>query len=77
MTLSDGTIVEPVNSFKKNQVKLAQLQRPAIPHGEIQRELEETESENFPLTLAYRQHPPRLPSQSHNNSQQKSCDECY
>lgn len=26
-TLSDGTIFEPVNSFKKNQVKLARLQR--------------------------------------------------
>ncbi|MCV5153534.1 transposase, partial [Escherichia coli] len=26
-TLSDGTVFEPVNSFKKNQDKLARLQR--------------------------------------------------
>ncbi|EFN4795088.1 transposase [Escherichia coli] len=26
-TLSDGTVFEPVNSFKKNQKKLARLQR--------------------------------------------------
>ncbi|WP_420481452.1 transposase [Aeromonas caviae] len=26
-TLSDGTVFEPVNSFKTNQTKLARLQR--------------------------------------------------
>ncbi|EBG8827453.1 transposase [Salmonella enterica] len=32
-TLSDGTVFEPVNSFQKNQKKLAVLQRPVKPQG--------------------------------------------
>ncbi|WP_432419009.1 transposase [Escherichia coli] len=36
-TLSDGTVFEPVNSFQKNQKKLASTSATVKPQGQIQR----------------------------------------
>ena len=44
-TLSDGTVFEPVNSFKTNQTKLARLQTPVEQKGKVQQQLEETKSQ--------------------------------
>ncbi|EAS0615067.1 transposase [Salmonella enterica] len=62
-TLSDGTVYQPVNSFKANQRKLAALQRRLS--RKVKFSLSETEAENPVPVLAYCQYPARLPSQSH------------
>ena len=73
-TLSDGTVFEPVNSFKTNQTKLARLQRQLSKKVKFSSNWKK-QSQDPAAALTYRQHPPRLPSQGHNDYQQKPRDD--
>ncbi len=68
------TVFEPLE-LKDNQSRLARLQRQLARKVNLSANWKK--QKNFPLTFAYRQHPPRLPTQSHNNSQQKPRDDRY
>lgn len=73
-TLSDGTVFEPVNSFKTNQTKLARLQR-QLSKKVSSAATGRNKSQDPAAALTYRQYPPRLPSQGHNDYQQKPRDD--
>ena len=68
-TLSDGTVFEPVNSFKTNQTKLARLQRQLSKKVKFSSNWKKQKPRSS-ACISYRQYPPRLPSQGHNDYQQ-------
>ncbi len=69
-TLSDGTVLEPVNSFQKTE-DAGETSATVKPQGQIQQQLAEAETQNTATAFLYRKYPQGLPSQSHNGRQQK------
>ena len=64
-----ATVFEPVNSFKTNQIKLARLQR-QLSKRSSSAATGRNKSQDPAAAFTYRQYPPRLPSQGHNDYQQ-------
>ena len=69
-TLSDGTVFEPVNSFKTNQTKLARLQRQLSKKVKFSSNWKKQKPRSSGCILHISPIPPRLPSQGHNDYQQ-------
>ncbi len=63
-TLSDGTVYQPVNSFKASQRKLAMLQRQLSRKVKFSASWQK-QKKNPASALTHCQYPARLPSQSH------------
>lgn len=64
-TLSDGTIYQPVNSFKARERKLAMLQRQLSRKVKYSANWQKQKRKNPTSPLVHSQYPARLPSQSH------------
>ncbi|EER0880922.1 transposase, partial [Escherichia coli] len=72
-TLKDDTVLEPVNSFQKNRQKLARLQRQLNRKVKFSNNRQKQKRKIQQL----HQYLQGLPSQSHNDSQQKPRNDCH
>jgi len=76
-TLSNGSHIEPLNSFRRHETALRRSPAGDEPQDQVQQQLEKSQIESSEDVCPYRQHPPRLPAQGHDHDQPKPRDGVY
>ncbi|ERD05528.1 putative transposase family protein [Escherichia coli B105] len=70
-TLSDGTVFGACKQFSEKPEDAGETSATVKPQGQIQQQLAEAETQNTATAFLYRKYLQGLPSQSHNDRQQK------